>query len=1357
MIRRYFIIWTILLVSSDYLYGIQNPIFNQLGVAEGLSDPMVNDIHQDEDGFIWVCTSNGLNRYDGYNMKTFFHIPNDSTSLVNSTVNCIDSDNADDLWLGTGQGFSKYSRESGAFTSFILEGSEQLNFIRAIFIKSDSVIWLGSNEGLIKFNPLDGSYKKYQQGTATSQSISHNIVRAITKDSNGHLWIGTFDGLNEFDPVSETFRHYYPVVRKDFDPINNLVISLHRGEDPDMLWVGMQTGLAKFNLVTKQFKVFRKELGYDGIFNNTIKSIESPSSNQLWVGTDEGLSIFDIDEEKFTTYRHNPFLSNSLSNDVVIDIYKDRSGLVWCGTNNGLSSYNLNRKRFDLYPIAKIDQSGAATGTEVTAIYKQENVGLWLGGSSGLIKIDTEGNEQWYTQQMDIGLGSNIIGEIYSDHSNNLWVSTTGGLSLYDPEKNNFLYFDIQTDFRVSKYVSSILEYEPDKYLVGSSGKGLLKFDINSSDLLDGKVSNPDFIFLKDIQVNDIIRGKEDDVWIIGGFGEVYKYSIGSGSITQYMLASESIEKNVVNIVCLYPNSNGQIWIGTRHGAYKLNSKSDHFEKVSELENIDIYSIEEDIKTGRLWISSTNSIIELDEEDKIAKRYMVGTDLAIKRFVKNSSFRDEQGIIYFGGLDGYISFDPIEIHEDKYVSAPLVTKITINNNELSAKDEFNGRRLTNKVVHLTDELGLRYSENSIEFTFSAFHFASPKSNQFAYRLNGFDDEWRMTDGAYPKALYSNLKSGDYIFSLKAANSDGIWSDVTRIIKVHIDTPWWASTTAFISYILTLIMVGGLATRQTIIRTKLKNEIKFEQLQHERDEELHQLKMEFFTNISHEIRTPLTLILGPVDQMIQRLSDKVVLGQLKMMKRNASRLLRLVNQILDMRELEQGGLELRLQNGDMVKMVEDIYTYFIELAKAESVSYSFVTNYKELLCQFDKDKIDKILFNLITNAFKYSGRNGKVEVKLSYPIQEQGTEYIEISVTDSGKGIPEDQLEHIFERFYHVEGLDNNIQKGTGIGLSMSSDYAKLHEGKILVHSTLGKGSVFRVLIPLLAVESVANGKAAMVEQPFVKEQMLETIEPKADPPNSTLGKGHPLLLVVEDNHDMRKFLCDNLVTRYQIMEAENGKQGFELAREHNPVLIISDIMMPVMNGLEFCHKIKSEFDTSHIPVILLTAKNSPENVLDGLEEGADDYITKPFFTKHLLARVENLINSRKLLSEKFNKGTLINPSDITATGIDENFISEVTDIIEAHISDSDLKVTFLAKSMGMSHSALYKKIKSITGLSGNEFIRNIRLKKASQLLKGSSSNITDVIYQVGFNNRSYFSKCFQEMYGMTPSQFAAQK
>lgn len=1334
----------------------QNLTFNHLSSRDGLSDPFVNAILQDDDGFLWFCTGKGLNRFDGYEFKTFFHIPGDSNSLVNSAVNCVDIDDSGDLWVGTGHGISKYLRKSNSFKSVVLNGSRQLNTIRAIYVKSDSVIWLGSNEGLIKYNPLDDSYLQYQQDTTNNHSISHNIVRAIMPDSKGNLWIGTFDGLNKFDPLKETFITYKPIVEQEADPINNLIISLQQDTDKDLLWVGTQTGLAKFNMETSHFKVFRNELGYSGIRDNVIKTISGPYNNQLWLGTNEGIAIFEVGKEEFVTYRHNPYLNISLSNDVVKDIYQDRSGVIWIGTNDGLSSFNLKRKQFNFYPITKLDRYGETTGTDVNVIFKQQDVALWLGGSSGLVKVDSKGNEKWYTQQMGIGLESNIINDIYSDHRGNIWICTTGGLSLYHPGEDNFLHFDIQSDPRASKYVSTIIEYKPDNYLVGSSGTGLLKFETNSSLLFNSKLPKPEFSFLRGIQVIDIASSNGDEVWIAAGKGEIYKFGSDDSSFEKYFLINESLEKSVIEITCLFPDENDQLLAATRNGAYKLDRQTNRFIKIKELGDIDIKGIEKDNDTGRLWVATTNSIIELDETRTIAKRYTVGMELPIKSFVPNSTFKDEDGKLYFGGIDGYISFNPNAIHEDDFILTPLITKIIINNSELNPEILFNGRKLIDKVVYQLDELNLRYNENSIEFSFSPFHFASPKSNQFAYRLENFDDDWRTTDGIYPKALYSNLKPGDYLFKVKAANPDGIWSNETRDIKIRIDTPWWASTYAFLSYILAMIVVGVLAARQTMIKTKLKNELKYEQFQHERDEELHQLKMKFFTNVSHEIRTPLTLILGPVDLMIQRITDKAALGQLNMMKRNASRLLRLINQIMDMRKLEKGNLELFLENGDLVQMVEDVHANFAQLAKIENISYSFSSNQNELLCRFDRDKMDKILFNLITNAFKFSGKNGKVAVELSCPIKENDKDYVEISVRDSGVGIPEDQMEHIFERFYQVEGIENHIQKGTGIGLSMSNDYARLHGGRILIESNVEEGSVFRVLIPFLPIESNDNPDVQLEQQLIFNEPMEPNVNSVVDI-EYPADKELPLILIVEDNHDMRHFIRDNLAGHYQILEAENGLQGVEMARKRNPQLIISDVMMPLMDGLELCHKIKSEFDTSHIPVILLTAKNSPESVLKGLKEGADDYVTKPFFIKQLRARIENLINCRKVLIDKFNKGSLIHPSDITVTGIDENFMSEIVDIIEEHISETELNIVFLAKSIGMSHSAMYKKIKSITGLSGNEFIRNIRLKRAGRLLKSSNTNISDVIYQVGFNNRSYFSKCFHEMYNMTPTNYASRE
>ncbi|MCG8310910.1 MAG: response regulator [Cytophagales bacterium] len=1337
-------------------FGIQNPAFNHLSIKDGLSNPIVYSVFQDKDGFLWISTDKGLNRYDGYTFKTYYNDPKDSTSIGNSTVHCIDMDSKGNLWLGTAYGLSTYIRETGKFRSVNFDRSGQLNFIRAICVGSDSAIWLGSNVGLIKYDPIRDTYARFAKDT-TGFGLSHDIVRSIVEGPNGFLWIGTFDGLNRFDPETNVFRHFQVRKRYVNDPINNLIISLHLADDPSVLWVGSQTGLARFDLETYTYKVYRKELGFEGIVNNSIKAISGPFEGELWLGTDEGLLVMDVDEEAFKTFRHDPYRYNSLGNDVVINTHIDRSGMLWMGTNDGLSYTYLNRKQFEFHPIVKIDRQGTAIGGEINAMLKQKNGITWIGGTSGMARIDPRGDQIWYHAEMKVGLASNKILDLYEDQSANLWACTSWGLNLYRPASDKFLYLDIQDDPRASKYVSSIIEYDPGKYIVGSSGKGLLKFDINSVRNIDGINADVDFVFLKEITVNDMSEGKPGEIWVASNSGEVYKYLIDEDKLELYFLKNQRLENDVYSVNCLYYDSKDQLWTGTRNGAYRLKPSSGYFEWVEEIGDIEIFGIEEDRSAGKLWMSTANSIVELDEEGKLLNKYMVETDLPIKRLVPNSTFTDEEGLLYFGGIDGYISFHPKHIHIDDYIPKTLITGINVDNTDLASGLVINGRTVVEKSIHLMDELKLKYDENSIEFSFSPLHYVSPKSNQFTYFLEHFDSEWRYTDGHQPYALYSNLKPGEYLFKVKGANPDGVWNEHASTVKVTIDPPWWASPMAFISYFTAILVVGIFAARQTIIRTRLKNELRFEQLQHERDEELHQLKMRFFTNISHEIKTPLTLILGPVDQMIHRFSDKVLLGQLNMMKRNATRLLRLINQIMDMRKLEKGELRLTLQNGDLVGMVKEICAYFSELSRMDGIKYSFSSSHSELFCQFDKDKIDKILFNLLSNAFKFCGERGAVAVVLNFPVMSKGPEVIEIAVGDSGNGIREEHLAHIFDRFYQVNDGDSDAVKGTGIGLSLSRDYARLHGGDILVESEVGTGSTFRLHIPMKPLET---NECPALQNEVSHIGFPESVEPVSPADKNEKDTGArtelPVVLVVEDNHDMRHFIRDNLEIQFRILEAEDGKKGFELAEAHDPDIIISDIMMPKMNGLELCNKIKSTFETSHIPVILLTAKTSPENVLEGLKEGADDYITKPFFVKQLLARIENLVRTRSLLMEKFKKSSVVTPSDIASSDLDEEFIGNVVGIIEKHIGDPELSIVYLAKNMAMSHSSIYKKIKAITGLSGNEFIRNIRLKRAAQLLQSKRLNVSEVIFQVGFNNRSYFSKCFQEMHGMTPKQFASR-
>jgi signal transduction histidine kinase/AraC-like DNA-binding protein len=819
-------------------------------------------------------------------------------------------------------------------------------------------------------------------------------------------------------------------------------------------------------------------------------------------------------------------------------------------------------------------------------------------------------------------------------------------------------------------------------------------------------------------------------------------------------------------IIDIYEDKKGDLWIGTEYGLNHFNPNTKVFTRFNTtdgLPNNRIFGILED-DNGYLWISTSKGISKIGigrkdgkngtEKGKVFIRnctnYTSDDGLQSNQFNYSSRLKTKDGEMFFGGVKGLSSFYPEEIKNNKFVPPVVIVDFKLFNKSVNPGD---ADSILHKAISETEEIVLNYDQSFFALEYAALNFVSPKKNQYAHKLEGLDKDWIYT-GNNGTASYTGIMPGNYIFRVKASNNDGIWNMKGTSIKITIKPPFWKTIPAYITYFMAFISMVLYFRHQFLARQKSKMQNELERIKAEKNHEINQIKLQFFTNVSHEFRTPLTLILGPLEKLIAEKpknegGNKLLLYEL--MQRNAQRLLRLVNQLMDFRKLEAGELGLKASCKDIIAFIANVANSFKFQAENRNITFTINSEVDEKQVWFDPDKLEKIISNLLSNAFKFTHEEGKIEINTRLDKD------IIISISDSGIGIHKENLQSIFKRFYQVPKMQTSEKVGTGIGLALTKELVELHKGIISVDSEVGKGTCFTIRIPtgLKSVEQEQTiSKFVIPEEKEVTPNNITEEENKSDVEKPvTIKKDSPLLLIVEDNDDMRLFIKNELISLYRIVVAPNGKEGIKKAFDAMPDLIISDVMMPEVTGFELCNTLKTDERTSHIPIILLTSLSSKENKLLGLETSADDYISKPFNIEILRARIKNLINSRIKLREYFlRRLTPINDS-ATAESLDDKFLKRAIDLVNKNIADFNFSNDEFIAQIGMSRTALYSKLKSLTNLTVSEFIQSMRMRKAEQLLKDGSATISNVAYNVGFKNPSHFSRCFRKHFNITPVDY----
>jgi len=1341
-----------------------------------LSSSSINDILQDSHGFIWFATDDGLHRWDGYKIKSFYHNPEDNNSLSSSAIASIYEDTDSVLWIGAGyNGLNRYNRNLENFTRYdignINPDENNQNIIWEICEDQNHNLWIATSAGLIKFDRTNGEFKRYSlDSTSFDLNVSQraiNAIRAVCKEDDNTLLLGTRGGLAQFDLKNKIFTD---------SPFNQLGLNQSQGisgmdirdiykENSGIFWIATTAGFYRYepinNLVINYLPVLTKAVNINGA---GVNSISASSSGDLWFGTWHGLYSYDKSSDHFNAFFHNSRDPASISSSAISRVYADKADNLWIGTDDRGVSLLPNRQR----------------------PFKSYN---W----------DSENSNS---------LGHGRVMSICEDKDGHIWIGTWGGgVSHYNPEKGIFTHYTTQSPSKRrirSNYINVIHQDKDEDIWIGSTGIDIL-------DLKTGNIQTIDEMRTR--RIRNICKSKNGDLWIAFKYSGFARYNRSENSFSYFLhKTGDSLSLSNDRIACIYEDTSGRLWVGTVDGLNRLDNPrsekpefiqyhSDPANPNSISSNI-VDAIYEDGK-GRMWIGtskglnlfdietnrftavniiegSTNNIIQKIIEDDHGNLWIRWGEELVRynpdtgdtrvyderdEFIPEGQhgrfdqvlYRGKSGTMYYGGVNRFVAFDPDRLKDNPVPPPIVITNFLLHNKSVDiGKDSPLKESITE-----TKLIELPYNKNILSFEFAALDYTNPSKNQYAYKMTGVDGEWVYTDATRRYANYTNLDPGKYIFSVKASNSDGIWKEEAKSIMIVIAPPWWKTWWAYTIYACLLFGLIYFLRRYELNRQRLKHNWELKQVEAEKYQEIDRMKSRFFANISHEFRTPLTLIKGPVQQMLSGNFKGNIEKQYKIILRNTNRLMQLINQLLDLSKLESGQMTLRTSPVDVVPLLKGLTHSFESLAKQKNITLNFRSCENHITIYMDREKFEKIIINLLSNAFKFTPEGGNVIVDI--PPSKGGIKggMLEIRVKNTGTGIPPDQLDKIFDRFYQIDDSLVRKQEGSGIGLALTKELVELHHGKIKVESEPGEGTTFTIHLPLgkehLLPEEIVTESPEITTEPQIDSFVTEPLpssESKVETTSKKRAKDYPTLLIVEDNSDMRQYMRGCLESNLNIREAENGEVGLEQALKYLPNLIISDVMMPKMDGFQFCSKIKTDERTSHIPVILLTAKASGESKIEGLETGADDYLTKPFDTRELQVRVKNLIEQRRQLQEKFRREFHVEPRDITITSIDEQILQRAIDAVENNISSPEFDTPALAREVGMSRMLLHTKLKALTGQSTGEFIRTLRLKRAAQLLQKGYGNVTQVAYDVGFQNLSYFAKTFRQQFGQSPSNYS---
>ncbi|MEM6800649.1 MAG: two-component regulator propeller domain-containing protein [Bacteroidota bacterium] len=1360
--------------------------FKSITVNDNLSHSNVNAIVQDSLGYIWIGTNNGLNRFDGYQIKTFKHDVQDVLSPPGNRVKAMLVDRFGHIWISfENKGLYSFDPTTLLFEKISLPHPKQA--ISRILLDEQGDIWVNKPKlGLYRLIlDQEGSLKTVQD-YSTEMIFGQQEgkeIRGLFSSSSGLYFFTNQNEIWDFDRENDFFR---PIYKREELKLGEGEFIRSFYKDGESFWLGTDFRLLSAKAFERGLQIESVQIYSSAVY---VTNIYKDQFERLWCSTSIGLFMLDHqDRDKANPsviryYKNKEDPLGILSNRIFCFL-EDRFGVFWLGSHSGVNYTNLRRKAF-VHIGPYLGGTDLFKENHVGAIFKNNDGKIWIGTNSGLYIYPSKkrSSSDYLAQTKPLYPIQSNVNFIFQDSKDAIWLGIDQGRIGQAKENNGKLDLKIweggdPEHHPPSGQVKGMCEDHLGRLWVTTRSNGLfvISEDRQSHFHLSHDPNNINSLSTNNLTV-PYYDPLDSCVWVSSRDGGLTKISLYPNDFLQFQHFrydpddSTSISSN--HTWQVLRSKNGQLWVGTLGGGLnELIEEEDntvrfrrYITKDGLLDN-DIECIAED-DAGNLWLAgigltkfnpAEGSFVHFDYQDGLQSNH----------FYVGAVHKDPQGLLYFGGVSGINIFDPASIRADSILPQVYITGIRVNNEEVEVGKAFNGRVLLENPLSQPTAIQLTAEETDIFFDFVGLQYASPQENLYEYRLKGLNDQWVRTEFPNLSANYSNIPPGDYTFQVRASNGDGVWNESVNSLPVYIAIPWFQSPLAFLVYIIIISLALYLFQKVTKIQAGLKNEL----IMAEKEQELNQAKLSFFTQLSHELRTPLTLIKGPLDELLLETNVKrATQFKLEVIQKSTNRLLRLINQLLDFRKMESSNMSLKVADGDIVKFIREVFIIFSQSSGDKHIDFRFKSTKERINLTFDRDKMEIVLMNLLSNAFKFT-QEGNISVSISAKGSEfeAGTfdqhgqlvdNYLLLEIKDSGVGIPKEEVDKIFNPYYQVKNSSSLHAIGTGIGLSLVSGIVRLHKGNIEAESTIGQGSVFTLKLPFgnqhfSGNQLIPNFKNSEYIGHYV-EAKQERVDPfpQRDAYLSQLEERSKKfrVLIVEDNPDLRSYLERSLKKHFYVLLAVNGQEGYKLALEENPDLIVSDIMMPVLDGISMLQRIKSNELISHIPIILLTARTSTVFEQKGLITGAEDYISKPFDLKLLISKIYSFLKNRERLMEFYRKQIFFEPVKENQLSPEEKLTHRSIQVVEAHLDDPEFNVQKLAQILSHSQSSLYRKIKQITDKSLVEFIRDIRLRKAAQLLNEDELSITQIAYAVGFNDVKYFRKHFKRLYQLNPSEF----
>lgn len=1337
-----FILTLLLCIGFSLPLGAQatDPIrFVHIGLKEGLSQSTIFDITQDRRGNLWLATYNGLNRYDGYHFTVYQHDEHNPQSIGSDIVRVCTTDRHGRIWAGTDEGLSLYDAQTDRFENFVLPQTSGKHPIKAVVEFDEKQLLIQLDNQLLLFD----THQRRFVDNVLPATLSGILPTAIERQAES-LYIGSKQGLYLYQPTQKTLRQIAPQVLKE----KHILAILQ--QTPTCLWVGTEgDGLFRINPQTNQATNYLHTPGQQrGISSNFIRALALDAQQRLWIGTIGALNIYHPQSDSFGTYLNDSAEDGNLSQTSVRNLFLDTQGGMWVGTYfGGINYYHPLKNRF--HNLQFTVNRNSLNSNVIGPIHEDAQHNLWIGTNGGGLNHYNTQSHTFSHYTRDQGLGSNDIKALYNDQANGLiYIGThTGGLSILHLNTQRIETFK-------SKQVRNIYAIEPthDGHFWMSGMNRLLRFDPVAKSFAP-VTTQADGSPLMQVGVSIILRDSKQRLWIAGETGmDTYTDSPAGLLHIPVLPPNDALHRKFIN--CIYEANNGHFWIGTRSGIYRFDeSKKEvkQFTTAHGLPNNVVHGILEDAY-GKLWLSTEKGLSYLQPHTEEFRNYTEHDGLQSNQFTTNSYCRTADGKIYFGGINGITTFHPEQLVDNPFIPPVAITQLRLFNKPVRPGDD---TRVLTQSIEATRSITLTAKQSMFSLQFVVSNYIAGTHNTFAYMLEGFDNEWYYSDNLRT-ASYAHLPQGSYRFLVKAANNDGKWNQTPTALEIIVLPVWYKTWWARLLFLATFLALTGTVFRYLWIRKSMKAQLQMERIDKERQKEVNEMKLRFFINISHELRTPLTLILAPLQELLDKVDDRWMGKQLAHIQRNTNRLLHLVNQLMDYRRAELGVFQLKVQRTPIHQTIQKSFLFYERLAERKQIQYNFCSELEHSHPLCDPSYLELIINNLLSNAFKYTPQEGAITVSLK---EENNT--LLLQVQDTGSGIPLDKQAKIFERFYQVESQ----HLGTGIGLSLIQRLVELHHGRIKLDSTPGAGSTFSIYLPTdeasYQPNEIATEEAILEEKQHHSTNLqdmyaIDTEETPATPyPASAAGKER--ILVVEDNTEILRYIADELAQSFVIVEATNGAEALERLKEQEIDLILTDVMMPVMDGLQLCKQVKQNLRTCHIPVIILSAKADLKEQLEGLQVGADDYIPKPFSLAILTRKIKNMLLTRYRAIRHYSNSLEIEPEKMALTPLDEELLKRAVKIVEEHLDNTEFSTEEFARHMCMSRSNLHLKMKALTGESTNDFIRKIRFNHACKLLREERYLVTEISSMVGFSTPSYFTTSFKKHFGCLPSEYTKTK